>query len=144
MSGKRDLELWILHYSLFFEFLLRLPQVRSALWCPWRWELSYIFWNWHLTVRDDQLVGQFHLVFEPGVRNQQVKVTSWLDGWISPQEDLPMVVDVFEDWCKSDTQEWHIFPCQTIPHDFHFLTFGVGDNLSSHVDLIRDVKDIKT
>lgn len=54
-----------------------------------------------------------------------------------------MVVHIFEDGCESDTQERHIFPCHAVPHDLHLLSFGVGDDLSGHVNLVRHVEDVQ-
>ena len=55
-----------------------------------------------------------------------------------------MVIHGFQNRSKSDIQRSHIFKDERIPENLNLLTFRVGNNLTSNVDLVREVKDIKT
>lgn len=143
LVDQRDLVLGVLHVLLLRELLLWLPQVRPAEWVAGRAEWPDVLGDVHLVLRDVQLVGVLALVLEPGVGHRQIEVARWLDGRVSPQEDLPMVVSLLHDRRKTHVQHSQILVLQAVPHDFYLLALGVGDDLPGDVHLVGQVEHVQ-
>lgn len=123
---------------------MALPKLASCEGVSWGVECSDVFWKVHLVLGNDHFGWKFLFILEPSIRDTQVKISCDLYCRVSPQKDLPMVIHRFQNRSKSDIQRSHILKDERIPENLNLLTFRVGNNLTSNIDLVREVKDIKT
>ena len=103
-----------------------------------------LFGDVHLVDGNDHLGRPLGLIFEPSVGHSQVKIASYFDGRISPEEDFPVIIDGFKDWGEVDVQLREILKAHGVEEDFYFLCLRVGDHLAGDVDSVRLVEDIES
>ena len=54
-----------------------------------------------------------------------------------------MLIEIFLNRCKTDTDHGQVFEYLPVPVDLYFLTLGVGEDLSDNIDLVGHVGDIE-
>ena len=106
-------------------------------------EPSLCFGNVDAISQNIHLLPPLAFVLEPGVRHTEIEVDQWMDWWVTPKEDFPVVVDIFLNRCKADTEHGQVFECLLVLAGLYFLSLGVVDDLSGNVDLVGHVGDIK-
>lgn len=100
--------------------------------------------NVHLVDCNHHLSRPLSLVLEPSVGHSEVQIASHLDRRISPQEDLPVVVDSLKNRGEVDVQLREILEAHRVEKDLHLLALGIGHHLPGNVDAVGLVEDVET
>lgn len=87
----------LLDEFLLLERVLALPEFLTTVRIAGSRERSLVLREMQLILLEVGLHPPFLLILEPGARHVEIEVIVWLDGWVSPQEDLPVVVHAFKD-----------------------------------------------
>ena len=54
-----------------------------------------------------------------------------------------MIIHWLKNWSEANVQHTHVLPAEGIPEYLNFLSFRIGNNLSSNINLIGSIEDIK-
>lgn len=136
--------MWILHLFLKGELFLTFPKFFSSEWITRSIERSDVFGDIHLVLSNHHLSRELLLILEPGVGDTQIKIASYFNSRVSPQKDLPMIIHWLKNWSETNVQHTHVFPAERIPEYLNFLSFRIGNNLSSNINLVGSIEDIKS
>jgi hypothetical protein len=81
---------------------LTLPEALSAMRVSACIEGSDVLRDVHLIMSYCHLCAPLEFILEPGIWNSQIEITCDFDWRVSPEEDLPMIINCFKDRCEVD------------------------------------------
>ena len=111
------------------ELVLRMPQFSSGMGVASSWETTDVFRKGLLITQDVHLLPPLALVLEPSAGHTlsqqacyQIEVDQWMDWWVSPEKDFPVVVNIFHDRSETNAEHCQVFEGLPVPIDFDLLS----------------------